>query len=105
MAEISSSGERATKWYNLLNYSYLAEIDVKHREMEFAVGGGRVRRDFFTPATLHTILVQSFKSQDLSTPSNLILEVNGPRLVLTPDTNAIMRIVWNTEKAIIKINE
>ncbi|KPP72115.1 protein KIBRA-like, partial [Scleropages formosus] len=32
LAEISSSGERSTKWYNLLNYTYVSDIDAKHRE-------------------------------------------------------------------------
>ncbi|XP_048853569.1 protein KIBRA isoform X1 [Brienomyrus brachyistius] len=41
LAEISSSGECSTKWYNLLNYSYLAEMDTKHREMEYAVREAR----------------------------------------------------------------
>ncbi|KAJ8385416.1 hypothetical protein AAFF_G00189420 [Aldrovandia affinis] len=32
LAEISSTEERSTKWYNLLNYMYMPEISVKHKE-------------------------------------------------------------------------
>ncbi|KAL4660035.1 protein KIBRA-like [Arapaima gigas] len=32
LAEISSFGERSTRWYNLLPYTYLADIDPKEKE-------------------------------------------------------------------------
>ncbi|KAG9351944.1 hypothetical protein JZ751_023195 [Albula glossodonta] len=34
MAEISSTEERSTKWYNLLNYMYMPELNIKHKETE-----------------------------------------------------------------------
>ncbi|KAG7484702.1 hypothetical protein MATL_G00052830 [Megalops atlanticus] len=32
LAEIGSTEERTTKWYNLLNYMYMPEMNMKHRE-------------------------------------------------------------------------
>ncbi|XP_036380809.1 protein KIBRA [Megalops cyprinoides] len=32
LAEIGSSEERTVKWYNLLNYMYMPEVNMKHRE-------------------------------------------------------------------------
>ncbi|XP_030649348.1 protein KIBRA [Chanos chanos] len=34
LADVDYSGERRTKWYNLLNYMYMPEMDSKHRESE-----------------------------------------------------------------------
>ncbi|KAJ8348425.1 hypothetical protein SKAU_G00270140 [Synaphobranchus kaupii] len=38
LAEISSTGERSTKWYNLLSYPYLPELNLKHKETETSTG-------------------------------------------------------------------
>uniref|UniRef100_A0A8C9SUL1 WW and C2 domain containing 1 n=1 Tax=Scleropages formosus TaxID=113540 RepID=A0A8C9SUL1_SCLFO len=43
LAEISSSGERSTKWYNLLNYTYVSDIDAKHREAKTSPEQEQVR--------------------------------------------------------------
>uniref|UniRef100_A0A8C9TRZ2 WW and C2 domain containing 1 n=1 Tax=Scleropages formosus TaxID=113540 RepID=A0A8C9TRZ2_SCLFO len=64
LAEISSSGERSTKWYNLLNYTYVSDIDAKHREAKTSPEQEQVRCVFSGLRYISAVNICSYRHSD-----------------------------------------